>query len=119
MWQELFSPDSELSGVLWGTSKILPSSFDVEALSKLLMYGNYAKAKAEAQVTPVANIIMKELEHYPYARKTNIVAPYFTPTDIKRTYPFVSFRAGITDAGIIDQIESYALLRSMAMTCPF
>ena len=66
------------------------------------MYGNYAKAKAEAQSTPVAvgDIVVKELARYPYTRKINTVDPYFTPTDLKGTYPDVNFRAAITDAGM-------------------
>ena len=52
MWQELFSPNAGLSSQdLSAVSMILPKSFTIEALSKLLMYGNYAKAKAEAQST--------------------------------------------------------------------
>ena len=43
---------------------------------------------------------MRELELYPYTKKTDTVNPYFTPTDLKRTYPEVNFRAAITDAGM-------------------
>ena len=104
MWQELFSPNTEaIQIVLEGISKILPHTFTIEALSKLLMYGNYAKAKAEAQSTPVTvgDIVVKELDRYPYTRKTDTVDPYFPPTDLKGTYPDVNFRAGITDAGMM------------------
>ena len=78
-----------------------PRTFTIEALSKLIMYGDYAKAVAEAQSTSIREIVKKELERYPYTRKTNIVEPYFTPTDLRGSYPDINFRAAITDAGII------------------
>ena len=106
MWQELFSSNNDVKEFARGSSKILPHTLTVEALSKLLMYGNYAKAKAEAQSTPVAvgDIVVKELARYPYTRKINTVDPYFTPTDLKGTYPDVNFRAAITDAGMMMKV---------------
>ena len=101
LWQELFNPHNDLRDIADGASKIIPRTLTIEALSKLLMYGNYAKARAEAQSTTVGDITMKELEHYPYTRKTNPVDPYFTPTDLKGSYPDVDFRAAITDAGMM------------------
>ena len=80
--------------------KYLPRTFTIEALAKLLMYGNYVKAKAEAQSTPIGEIVAKELERYPYTRKSNFVDPYFTPSDLKESYQDVNFRAAITDAGM-------------------
>ena len=107
MWQELFNPNSELRYSTENSTedftvmrKVLPHTFTIESLTKLLMYGNHVKAKAEAQSTPISEIVVKELERYPYKRKSNSVDPYFTPTDLKGSYQDVNFRAGITDAGM-------------------
>ena len=55
MWQALFSPNPKplwvWEEIMQDIAKLLPRTFTIEALSKLLMYGNYAKAKAEAQST--------------------------------------------------------------------
>ena len=53
-WQELFNPNTELADPNHDLSignfrKFLPPTFTIDALSKLLMFGDYAKAKAEAQ----------------------------------------------------------------------
>ena len=107
MWQELFNPNGaenyqggDADETFTAMRKVLPRTFTIEALAKLLMYGNYVKAKAEAQPTPISEIVKKELERYPYTRKSNSVAPYFTPTDLKGSDQDVNFRAAITDAGM-------------------
>ena len=53
-WQELFNPNTELADPNHDLSignfrKFLPPTFTIDALSKLLMFGDYAKARAEAQ----------------------------------------------------------------------
>ena len=98
-WQDLFNPNTRHYGIIT-ISEFLANALTVDALSKLLMFGDYVRAKAEAQSTSVSDIVMKELGRYPYARKTVPVNPYFTPTDLKGSYPHINFRAAITDAGV-------------------
>ena len=71
LWQELFVPYAVARSFSWsdlaGTAAILPGphTLTIKALSKLLMYGNYAKAMAEAQSTTIREIVKNELEQYP------------------------------------------------------
>ena len=54
-------------------------------------------------------LVEKELDRYPYTRKSKIVDPYFTPVDMMKTNADVSFEAAITDAGRQSNIFSQYL----------
>ena len=114
-WQELFNSntDQPMEEIL----QLLPPTFTIDALSKLLMFGDYAKAKAEAQSASLSDIVKKELDRYPYTRKAVSVDPYFTPTDLKGSYLDVNFRAAITDAGVC-QVYNGETLHSTVKQSP-
>ena len=97
--------------------QFLPPTFTIEALSKLLMFRDYTKAKAEAQSASLSDIVKKELDRYPYTRKAVSVDPHFTATDLKGSYMEVNFRAAITDAGVC-QVYNGETLHSTVKQSP-
>ena len=52
---------------------------DIESLTKLLMYGNYVKARQFAKNVTISEVVEDELAHYPYTRKRRfkVIFQYF------------------------------------------
>ena len=42
---------------------------DIESLTKLLMYGNYVKARQFTENVTITDVIKEDLSHYPYTNK--------------------------------------------------
>ena len=80
----------------------------IPGLVKLLMYGNFVRARSMAESRTVKEIVEEELNLFPYSRKNYFLDPYFAPVDI--SYANLSFNPALTDAGICQGGDSIDIL---------
>ena len=57
------------------TSKPLGINHTTEGLIKLLMYGDYVKARAYSSNASVQSVITEDLHNYPYKKKESFQGP--------------------------------------------
>ena len=78
-------------------SEHFPYKLNIVGLSKLLMYGNYIGSRGDEQTQQIS-AVKEELDLYPYTKKDEFKAPYFTPVDIGGKN--INFNPSITETGV-------------------
>ena len=88
------------------------NEFSIPGLAKLLMYGNYVKARSIAESRTVRQVVEQELDLFPYRKKSDFLDPYFPPVDI--SYKHTNFNPALTDAGVCQVLNGDSLLSTFA-----
>ena len=108
-WLELFNPEpSYPEQILNYTAIYHPYKFTIPGLSKLLMYGNFLKARSSAESKTIADLVNEELSLYNYTRKPEFHEPYFTPVDLGNEHS-PDFKTAITDVGLCQVLNGDSL----------
>ena len=102
-WLRLFEHDLCVS-CLYEVEEKATDELSIRGLAKLLMYGNFVKARSFAESKTFREVVEGELDLYPYSRKKEFISPYFTPVDLSSVdlnlENTTMFRPSLTDAGI-------------------
>ena len=106
-WLKLFKHD--ITDGYFGPDKTT-DELSIPGLTKLLMYDNFVRARALAESKTVEEVVVQELDLYPYLRKKIFQVPYLAPVDL--TLQNAGFKPALTDAGICQVYNGDSLLSS-------